>query len=443
MKALRWALPPFAGLAGGALAVLQGGAGALAAGGLALALLGVFAPPLSLALYACGNSLAVRGLPVGGLSVAPETLFLLWLLLVGLLRAGGEPGTAALRSARAPATFALAFAAVALVSALRGGIDAREARILLHAPVWIANAAAVPLLCRTRRAVLTVLAALVVGASALGLLSLLEPRFFTNAQEGIFLSDYRNPFAHLLGLSLVLSASLYLLGEAPGRWLAACSSLLLFAAIVATGSRGGWAAAGAGLLAVLASRARSLAPRGTLCGAVAASLLASTVALSAAPVHEGAERAADRFRTIFDWHRRSSNRYRQQVALASLRIAEERPLLGAGPGRFRQEADRRREGLDALRRGVSSTDNEYARTLGELGLVGLSLLVFAGLATARRLRRSLARAARPVEALLPALGVGLLAHTAALAVFEDLAYASALWFALGIAWRCGAEETPT
>ncbi len=437
MKRLRWALPPIAGLAGGALVAIPGGAGALAAGGLAAALLGLLAPALALALYACGNALSVRGVPIGGLSFAPETIFLLWLLLVGLLRAAGPEGSGAIRAARAPALFALGFAAVGLASALAGGIEASEGRILLHSPVWIANAAAVPFLCRDRRALLRAPDALAAAAGAAGLASLLAPGLFTNVQEGSLLSDYRNPFAHFLGLGLVLSASLYLLAEAPVRWMAGGASLLLFAALVATGSRGGWAAAAAGLLAVLLSRARALAPRGTLCGAVAAALLASTLALSADPVRMEADRAADRFQTIFDWNRRSSNRYRQQVAVASLRIAAEHPVLGAGPGRFRAEADRHRGGLEALRRGVSSTDNEYARTLGELGILGLGVLGLAGFAVARRLRRGLRAAPGPAQALLPALGVGLLAHAAALAVFEDLAYASSLWFTLGAAWTCG------
>jgi len=444
---MRWrgrvhSLAALAGTAAGAAIATPHLAGAALLAAVALGVVGSLAPALSLALYAAGNAVLCAGFQIGAVRVAPETIFLGWILFFALARTLADPGAsaAAWRRVRAPAAAAIAFSAVATFSALRAGVDREAVEILSHAPVWIANAVSLPLLAAGRHRLRLVCAALVVTSAALGLLTLAIPSALESLRGGAFLSEYRNPYAHFLSLGLLLSISFALLGPPPFRLPAHLATLLLAAAMIETGSRAAWFSAAAGGAVLLLSRAGRLAPRGS--GVAAALLLVggTAVALHAEPVRRGAERAAERFATIFDWSRRSSNRYRLEIAEVSLRMAREDPILGSGPGRFRESAESKRAGLRSLSKGVHATDNEYARTLGETGLLGLLLLLGFGAASAKRLRRTLRDAKDARDAWAPAAGAALLAFLAVLAAFEDLAYAGTFWFLLGAVHACSLPE---
>jgi len=172
----------------------------------------------------------------------------------------------------------------------------------------------------------------------------------------------------------------------PRALLAALATALLAAALVLARSRGAWLAAAAGLAAALLLLRRAAIPRARARAAGAAALGVAAglaIALAAAP---GSEAAA---RPLGLGLERSSNRVRLDVARSTLALVAERPLLGCGPGRFRDEyprVRREREARIGTREGAASEvdhpHNEPLRLLAEGGaLTGvLAMLALAGLA---------------------------------------------------------------
>ena len=139
-----------------------------------------------------------------------------------------------------------------------------------------------------------------------------------------------NDFAYLIATVLPLAA-LMLLEDKRLRWTWIASLAILLAATLATLSRG--AMVGLGALAVWAIASRRVAAGGL----VAAALVVATVATLAltlwAPlIHERVERK----QRIGEANVQS----RMAFWAAAGRMSVERPVLGIGPGRFGDEADR-------------------------------------------------------------------------------------------------------
>lgn len=207
-----------------------------------------------------------------------------------------------------------------------------------------------------------------------------------------------------LGSPVDLGAFLVLLLPLALHWTVArsrASGLLALSAIssgvIASGSRGAWLAAAAGVLVYLgvAAKARPRAPR--------AALLAGLVALGVAGLSAGvlAQRA-----------RRPADSARVEVWKTAWDAFQRQPWLGSGPDTFEQVFRRHRS--EAFVRSMSSTThfqahahNDLLQTLATSGALGaaayLYLLVLLWRATLARLGEPAARATAA------ALGAGLLA----------------------------------
>jgi len=203
--------------------------------------------------------------------------------------------------------------------------------------------------------------------------------------------------------------------------------LVLALALVYTYSRGAWLGLGAGLvvLVVLLFRSPSLRPEPAL-AAIAAVLLAVPILLALPTV---AGRLASRgnaaaWNLPIDPEREGSGAMRRAVWSGALTAAGSRPVLGWGPGTFREGYDLSKS--DVLKRleaeGGRTADQAhsfYFETLVERGILGLAaFLLLAGVVVAGGLA-TLGTGA-PAEARL--VSAGLLASLAALlahAFLED------------------------
>lgn len=155
---------------------------------------------------------------------------------------------------------------------------------------------------------------------------------------------------------------------------------LTSAAVVVSHSRAGWLALTAGVLVVVWKLRLQPGPQH---GRVAAALGAGLCIGLLAPASES-EAGQTGLDFGFD---RASNTIRWEIAERSVRLFQEDPILGHGPGQFRVEFPRHRSALEAgfkTRAGAASEvdhpHNTLLQVLTEEGLVGALLLAAAVLA---------------------------------------------------------------
>lgn len=203
--------------------------------------------------------------------------------------------------------------------------------------------------------------------------------------------------------------------------------LVLALALVYTYSRGAWLGLGAGLavLAVLLIRWPSFRPEPVL-AAIAVAVLAIPILLALPSIvgRVATRGSAAAWNLPIDPEREGSGAMRRAVWSGALSATAKRPVLGWGPGAFREGYDRSKS--DTLKRleaeGGRTADQAhsfYLETLAERGILGLAaFLLLAGVVLAGGLA-SLGTGA-PAEARL--VSAGLLASLAALlahAFLED------------------------
>ncbi|MGQ9524721.1 MAG: O-antigen ligase family protein [Armatimonadota bacterium] len=170
-----------------------------------------------------------------------------------------------------------------------------------------------------------------------------------------------NVLASFLLTALPVSVTLCVRMPRPLQVLAGGAVLVQFAGLMLTGSRGGWLAAGVGLLCWLVFSARHmnreawrrLAVLGLLCAVV---IPLASIPLRSRVVGAGAPSQGD------------SSKFRVLTWLGTLDAIRERPLLGAGAGTFEVlYPPHARAGFTRM------AHNSYLQIAAELGIVGLAL----------------------------------------------------------------------
>lgn len=345
----------------------------------------------------------------------------------------------ALSISRRSSNAALAAIAVAAVAALSAALSVHRGKSLetmLNGLGILGLFLAAALLVRGARwiraaAVIEVLAA--VPIALVGIAQHFRPDLLPaeTSYPGRALGPFHQPnrFGGFLIASIPLAVALAFAAQDRLLRVALLASVLLLAlALVYTYSRGAWIGLGIGLavLAAFLIRWPSLRPE-PLLAAVAAALILAPVLFalpSIAARLRPASSGGPAWNLPIDPEREGSGAMRRAVWSGALAATAHRPVLGWGPGAFREGYDRSKS--DTLKRleaeGGRTADQAhsfYLETLAERGVLGLAaLLLFAGVVLAGGLA-ALGTGA-PAEARL--LSAGLLASLVALlahAFLED------------------------
>lgn len=394
-----------------------------------LLLLGLSRPAAGVGTLAAADMIIMEGLPLGGRTVAVESLFLLYMAAVPLVRwlVDGQSTLPQPRSLRPLALFALLFAIASTASTLAGGMPPEGARVLVRMPLWALFAAVPAALLRSTRDLQTT-ASIIVGASLVLLAgSLLQGLPETNEQGGIWRVGYKNPLGHGLALGCILAVCISI--HSRHRILLRFIAVSLACGTVYTQSRGGMAAGFAGLAVTwwLASRGTAKRTAQLACLAAAPVLLLTVVTGLAgqamdAVVHQEA----------------SSNLYRYQIIILSLRLFFAHPILGVGLGNLESATGSHSSGLGSLTTEIIAEDNDYARILAELGTMGVLVLGASIWAFTAQLRAAIRRdrmaAGSPDVARIMGASVG--TFLIILGLFESVLFSPTGWFYVGFTWAC-------
>lgn len=397
--------------------------------GLGLLLLGLTRPAAGVGVLAAADLIIMEGLPVGGGTVAVESLFLLYLAAVPLLRwlVDGESLLPSPGSQRPLLIFVLLFAVSATASTLAGGLPTEGVQVLLRLPLW-ALFAAVPATLLRRDQDIRIAAACIIAAALLLLAwSLAQGIPETEDQGGPWRVGYKNPLGHSLALGALLAYCVSL--GSKNRLPALAAAIVLSAGTAYTQSRGGMAAGLAGFAVCWWMAAEGTAKRGAQLACLAAAPIA-VLALATGIF-------AQTFESIVNQDS-SSNLYRFQIAVLAVRLFVANPLLGVGLGNLESSTGSQAIGLRSLATKIISGDNDYARILAELGALGVAVLgmalwAFRGhLASASRSDRE----TRGRPSFTRIMGAGVASFLTVLGLFESTLFSPTGWFFVGFAWAC-------
>jgi O-antigen ligase len=234
----------------------------------------------------------------------------------------------------------------------------------------------------------------------------------TTAPFGPFVS--KNHFAGWSEMAALVAAGLALgLADAArrrsGDWttdrraggviLALVAALAMALASLASLSRGGALALGAGVLGLLGLRLATARGRGALAATLGPALVLGSILAVMVP-----SEAHDRMRSL------SGASFRLDTWKDTLRLSGASPVVGQGLGAFHDAYPRVKRGHGNLR--VEHSENDYLETLAETGLVGLGL----ALAAAALLVLRVVRGASGADPVVRGIGQGALAALIALAV---------------------------
>ncbi len=396
---------------------------AMLLGGIALALVGLRWPALGLGLAAAVDLVQVGGVSIGGVTVAPESFFFLYMASVPFLQRLVNDRLPPHSTAQLWPIAALfgAFALACLLSSVLGGMSPAAAQIYARLPLWCVFFLSAAWLLHTERDYLLVIRALVGGALLL-LLLLPFVGFPTETDQGGMLrTGYLNPLGHALGLCAVLAYSIA--GSGRAGLAARGIGLLLGCGMLATDSRGALLASTAAFLVAWWTKAGpELRRRAKLLTWAAAPVLVvvACTGLISKPVH------------AFVTQERSSNLYRVQIAQLSWRLFTESPLSGTGLGNFQTSSALHSRSLRALTDNIVSADNDYARILGELGILGILFLLFMCVRVTRGYRQALRATTPGARPPILVSGAALAAFLVVLALFESVLFTPSGWFLLGL-----------
>lgn len=342
--------------------------------------------------------------PVSGLDIGLA-------LAVGLWLADGTRRRSLAVRGSLPLALLLLFIATQL-AALPGAADLGEA--VVEVVKWVEFAVVLllagPMLGQNRVHWLVI--GLLLGGAGQALLGLWQfvnrigPDFFLLFDR--FMRAYGsfaqpNPYAGYLGLTLPVAVSLVFLGRQKGSskgreaktvagWvLYGAFSGLIGAGLLASWSRGGWLGAAAAIGVVLVVRSRraallTLAAGVVLAGAVGLGALNPTIVpapladrVADIPAYFGAGLDAESLATTEITDANFSVMERLAHWLAALRMWEQSPWLGIGPGNYAVVYDSVR--LPQWTEALGHAHNIYLNTLAESGLVGLMgfILLWGGL----------------------------------------------------------------
>jgi O-antigen ligase len=366
-----------------------------------------------------------------------------------------------------PAVAVLLFAAVLLASAI-GANDLPQAAS--EVVKWLEFAAVLlilPQMVRGQQQMRWVAAATIAGAAAQAVLGIYQFVFRIGPDWFVILGRFMrasgtfgqpNPYAGYLGLVLpvALSLALHAFGLAlrppqrkmrqrwtPWLWAAyfAGATALLFAALLASWSRGGWLGAAVGMTVVIVTRSR----RAAFLSAVAALLLLSAVLLGSLSPAQLPQPVAARLQEVpaffgvgdplsqpvTDENFALIERLAHWVAAQRMFAAE--PLLGVGPGNYAAAYPAYR--LPRWEEPLGHAHNVYLNVLAESGLLGFAAFVVLWATAIVYVLRRRAQVLSPLTRAM-AIGVlGVLAHLAVHNLVDNLFVQGmyilvALWLAL-------------
>jgi O-antigen ligase len=383
--------------------------------------------------------------------VAPDRLLLLAGLLALLLRAPPARGRPPLRL-EAVHVILIAALVWAVGSALAAGTIGRTEtafELTDRFAVPFAVFAAAPFAFRTRRHRQTFLAVVVVFGAYLGLTAVFEivgpralvfPRFILSETTGYHVTRARGPFleADVNGTGLFTCLALALVAAATwrrrfSRWAALAVAFVCAIGLLFTLTRSVWLGA-VGATAVTMLSAPELRRWALPVSALTAVAVAGLLALLPGFAQRASERRAAQASL---WERANVN-------AAALAMAEQRPLLGYGLGRF---ADRNGDWFPLLddipqvgqrRLGIH---NVFLALTTELGLIGATLFTL-GMATAvgRALRRRGPPELRPWRRALLAIALFWFV-VANFAPFGQVFPSMIVWLVAGIVLGCDDRAT--
>jgi O-antigen ligase len=269
----------------------------------------------------------------------------------------------------------------------------------------------------------------------------LDPVWHTLDKGRVFSTlGQANALAAYLVLALPGAVALALLARGSARWLAWVSMLLMLGALLLTYSRGGYLAlaAEAGVLLVLAARARGVFRRHVVRAGIALAL-AFALVWAAAPLDQLATKAWARAASIDNLQETSIQDHLDLWAVGA-RIAIDHPLLGTGPDSYalvfpayRADTLPAVQAARLARFRPESPHNIYLAIASGLGLVALIayLLVIAG--SLRGVLRTLTGRMRG-QVLAAALLAALIGHLVTdLFMTGDLSSEWLFWVLLGSA----------
>lgn len=400
---------------------------------LLLCLIALRVPALGLGLAAGADLVLMEGVSLGGTTIALESFFFLYLLcvpVIGQLVVGGR-ARLQLSAALPFALFGLAFLGVCAVSGVLGGMQGNSQTVLTRLPLWILFGVVPVWLCRSARDVQRVAVCVIGACLLLLLLGLATGLPAPDEQGGLMRHRYLNPLGHAMSLGCVLSFGLFATRSVRGVWRSAPAVLAVAfgLAVLWTGSRGSLISCVVGLAAIAwvvsPGRAKSAGKLAALAGS--ALLLFALFSGQVSAAWQG-----------FLANDASSNLYRYQIAVLATRLFLENPLVGVGLGGMEQAGLFMASDLRSLAATIIVSDNDYARVLAELGLLGAGLIAW----FAWRLRGALAARIRATRALgerqglAVALGAGIGVNLMLLGLFESVFFSPTGWFYLGLVWAC-------
>ncbi|MBI4241878.1 MAG: O-antigen ligase family protein [Candidatus Rokubacteria bacterium] len=241
----------------------------------------------------------------------------------------------------------------------------------------------------------------------------------------------RNLLAAYINIAIVTAYFLFLTTpNALARFLLSVSLAIFFLGLALTFSRGGLLVLGVGLLAVWyrVARERSflilLASAALLC--IVSLLLPEAFWYRAASIVPAVKRQEDTFGL------------RVKVWQTGLRMIEDRPIAGVGPGNFVVALPRYARGeVNRLQLGPHSS---YVGIAAELGLVGLALFLTLHLVALRSAARAARRGAQVNDAELRYLAVAMevcIVVSMAVGLSIGFYYSKYLWIFFGLAMGVG------
>ena len=399
---------------------------------LVLCLVALRAPAYGLGLAAAADMILMEGVPVGGTTVAVESFFFLYLIVIPFLgQLISQRARLPLEEARPYLTFLGVFFVVCVASAVIGGMAGNSSTIVSRLPLWGLFGLSSVWLCRSERDIVRVVLCVIAGCAFLLAMAVLTGLPSPDEQGGLMRHRYLNPLGHALSLAAVLCFGLWASRAVRGplRVTVACLGILFALGILWSGSRGSLLSVTLGVATVAwvvsPGRAKSFGKLAALAGSMLLILAISTGHVSAAWSGFLANDA-------------SSNLYRYQIAVLAGRLFLDNPLLGVGLGGMEGAGIFQSSDLRTLAVTIISSDNDYARVLAELGGLGIAVVGGWALFLGRRYRdavrevRALGRRQPPVLAL----GAGIGANLMVLGLFESVLFSPTGWFYVGLAWAC-------
>ena len=245
-----------------------------------------------------------------------------------------------------------------------------------------------------------------------------------------------NDFAYMMFLPAFVAFAGFLDERRPWRLLWLVASAIIVGGVVMTYSRSAFLAFVVGGVVTLLMLWTKLS--GKHWGAMAVGLLIGVAAMPAKYTERLASLLVlvDQRQTVQEL----SLVRRANYITVGMRIFEEHPILGAGPGNFAKlHADPRYQGIPFLYNVPRMPHNLYLQVVTETGLAGLALFLAVMWLYLRDCRRAMRRATTLRDVAFPAAVMAALVSSLAMGLFLHLFINKSFWLVLAYARLAGAE----